>query len=288
MRPDLSTLLFAALTSVCVFTSAAIAQDHFAAPMIGSQPEPSKAETPFADQVASIKTAFRSQYRRVGQPRIAIFWNRKLDDRLSQWYTPSRRIDTRERWGGGGFTATQQRLDVENRFDARPQPGELAGFEFGSGLTRTLINQGVQIVDRDTIMRLTQREVQAVEDGVVVSDYQAIEMDALTAHADLFVEVLYVPSADADSPFTVMITVTEVRTGQVATMFRSGKSLLPDGATQTKWVATSDGYRKQEVAIENVAAVPAADGIDIGSPEHLGWNVALQTMTELTRFWERS
>lgn len=287
MRPDPSNLSFAALTSFCLFSSAAIAQDHIAAPMIGSQTETAQALTPYADKVAAIKANFRSQYMRVGRPRIAIFWNRKLDDQLSQWYTPSRRIDTRNHWGGGGFTATQRRVDVEGRFDRRPQPGELAGFEFGAGLTSTLINAGVEIIDRDTIMRLTQREVEPIEDGVVISDYQQIEMDALAAHADLFVEVLYVPQADADSPFTVMITIKEVRTGKVAAMFRSEKSLLPEGATQTRWVATGDGYRQEEVPVENVAAVPVADGIALGTPEHLGWNVALQTMSELSRFWDR-
>ncbi|HIK63715.1 MAG TPA: hypothetical protein EYG02_01635 [Henriciella marina] len=204
---------------------------------------------------------------------------------MSQWYTASRNIDTRDYWRGGGFTATQRRLDVEDRFDDRPQPNELAGFEFGAGLTRTLINAGVDIVDRDAIMRLTHNRTEAVEDGIVVSDYQEVEMDALSEHADLFIEVLYAPTAGSDEPLTVMISIKEVRTGKVAAMFRSRKTSLPEAATRTEWVAGRSGYEQREVPVENVEAVPSADGIAVGTPEHLGWNVALQTMQELTRYW---
>ena len=253
--------------------------------MIGA-PKPQVADTSYADSINAIKANYRFLYEQEGRPRIAIFWNRKFDDQLSQWYTPSRTVDTRDDyWRGSGFTATQKRLDVEGRFDTRPQPGELVSFEFGSGLARTLLNSGTEIVDRDAIMRLTHRQAGEAAEGVVVSDYQEVEMDALIDYADYLAEVLYAPADPVNGPITVMISIKEIRTGQLISMFRSRVSVLPAPATQTEWIATNTGYVRQEVPVEDVTAPAAMDGIAVGTPEYLGWSVALQTMEALSGYW---
>jgi hypothetical protein len=280
-----SRILAAALLGGSLLAGTAAAQDHMAAPMIGA-PKPQPIDTSYADNINAIKSTYRFLYEQEGRPRIAIFWNRKFDDQLSQWYTPSRTVDTRDDyWNGSGFTATQNRVDVEGRFDTRPQPGELVSFEFGSGLARTLLNSGTEIVDRDTIMRLTHGKAGEATTGVVVSDYQEVEMDALIDYADYLAEVLYAPGGSADGPITVMISIKEVRTGRLVSMFRSRVPALPEPATRTEWVVTGSGYARQEVPVEDVTAPAVADGIAVGTPEYLGWTVALQAMEALSGYW---
>tara|TARA_R110002051_G_scaffold273597_1_gene334230 strand:+ start:5519 stop:6379 length:861 start_codon:yes stop_codon:yes gene_type:complete len=279
------TLVVAWLTGV-VLASGTAAQEHAAAPMIGSPPPP-VSKPGYAAEIASIKTTFRQNYQMAGRPRLAIFWNRNLDDQLSQWYTQSRNIDTREHLYGEGFSATQRRLDVEGRFDDRPDTGELASFEFGAGFTRTLLNAGVEIVDRDTIMRLTHRDVEAIAENIIVADYQQVEIDALVDYADYLAEVIYSPESDDDAPFSVMITIKEVRTGRMVSMFRSRNTSLPQPSLKYEWVATESGYARQAVASEDVNSSLYADGISPGTPEQLGWNVAIQTMNELSQYLVR-
>jgi len=265
--------------------AAAGAQDHAPAPMMASRAAPD----PGPDTAAAterLKSDFRRAYSRVGKPKLAIFWNRKLDDQLSQWYTGSRNVDTREGgWNGGkGFTASQKRIDVENRFDDRPQPDELMSFEFGSGFTRTLLSSGVDIVDRDAIMRLTHSKAKEAADSVVVADYQQIEIDALAGYADYLAEVLYAPSASDDAPLTFMISIKEVKTGRVVSMFRSHNAMAEQNFTY-KWVGTEDGYHRRRVLNPTARNAYDADGMRPGTPEHIGWSVAIQTMGELTKHW---
>jgi hypothetical protein len=259
------------------------AQDHAAAPMIGApevQPDTSSAYR----QAIKTKSEFRRAYRNAGKPKLAIFWNRKLDDQLSQWYTASRNIDTRDGWWGKGFTARQNRLDVERRFDNRPAPEELRGFEFGAGYTSTLLSNGVDIVDRDAIMRLTHSKSKEAAPNIVVADYQQVELDALVGYADYFAEILYAAPQNGDANLNFMISIKEVKTGRLITMFRS-RNVMPQQDYQYKWSATADGYKKVKVPVIYDQNPYDGDGIAPGTPEHIGWNVAMQTMQALTKYW---
>ena len=261
-------------------------QDAEPAAMRGNA-RPVQASRDVADHVRNLKSSFKDSYAFAGRPRIALFWNRKLDDQLSQWYTASRSVDTREgAWSSSGFTADQTRQDVEGRFGYRDSPSELAGFEFGAGLTRTLINSGVQIIDRDAIMRLKHGAEPELTPGVVMTDYQEVEMDALLDYADLFAEILYAAHSQSASDFTVMISVKEVRTGRTIAIFRSRESILPEASRRTTWVAGERGYERVEVVTEDVSALAAGEGIEPDSPEYLGWMVALQTMEALSDYWK--
>lgn len=262
----------------------AFAQDHQAAPMIG-QHVPEARGPSYSQQIAATKLEFQNAYNLQGRPRIAIFWNRKLDDQLSQWYTASRNVDTRDNWFGKGFTASQKRLDVEDRFDGRPQPDELSGFEFGAGYTRTLLNTGVEVVDRDTIMRLMHGKTKEAADSVVVADYQQVEIDALFEYADYIAEVLYAPGDVGGDPLNFMISIKEVKTGRVVTMFRSKTDTLPEVEYAPEWVVGENGYEQIEVPVSDPTNPLTADGITPGTPEHIGWSVAIQTMTALSKHW---
>ena len=88
-----STLL---LLATC-FSAALANSDHAAAPML-SEPLAEKKAKEKEQQLPreEISKKFTAAYKRVGEPRVAIFWNRKYDDQLSQWEATSRRTITGE------------------------------------------------------------------------------------------------------------------------------------------------------------------------------------------------
>lgn len=244
-------------------------------------------QTNTGEMVNILKKNFKLAHNRAGRPKLAVFWNRQLDDQLSQWYTASRNISTHDNWyKGKGFTASQTRLDVETRFDDRPQPNELAGFEFDSGFTRTLLSSGVDIVDRASIMRLTHSKEKEAADKIVVADYQQIEIDALKDYADIVAEVLYAQENNKTGVPIFLITIKKVSDGRIITKFRSRPTQF-EQQYEEKWVTTENGYEKQRVPIVDEEAPYLADGIEKGSLEYLGWSVALQTMDALTDYWSR-
>jgi len=267
-------------------SSTSTSQDAPGAPMI-TQNNPIVQNNNAFDSALKTKDEFKRAYFRAGKPKLAIFWNRKLDDQLSQWYTSSRNIDTRKGWwsGGKGFTATQERLDVEGRFDDRAQPNELLGFQFGAGFTRTLINTGADIVDRDTIMRLTHSQAKEAADNIIVADYQQIEIDALIGYADYIAEILYTPSQPDSDQLTFLISVKEVKTGRLVAMFPSYTTTDETNYTY-EWVTTPSGYEKVKVPVVHERSPYDSDNVQPGTPEHIGWNVAMETMAALTKHWK--
>ena len=257
---------------------------HDAAKMITEAPVV-QSEPTDARIIGDIRSNFERAHTSVGHPTLAVFWNRQLDDQLSQWYTGSRTINTRNNyWNGEGFTATQQRIDVETRFDDRAQPEELAGFEFDSGFTRTLLGTGINLVDRSAIMRLTHSDAAEVADGIIVADYQQIEIDALKGYADLIAEILFVEGGERELVF--LVTIKEVATGQIVTKFRS-KPYSFGQRYEEQWVTTENGYEKMSVRVEDHSAPYLRDDIDPDTAEYVGWSVALQTMQALTKYWTR-
>lgn len=65
------------------------AQEHQAAPMLAEPRQHAPAPAPQDNQ--RLVGEFRSAYSQAGEPRIAIFWNRKFSDQLSQWEALERR-----------------------------------------------------------------------------------------------------------------------------------------------------------------------------------------------------
>lgn len=277
-----TTVCFTALLTT---VSVGHGQDvHKAAKMI-TEASPVQGEPSDVGIIRDIRANFERAHNGAGSPTLAVFWNRQLDDQLSQWYTGSRTISTHNNsWKGEGFTATQERIDVETRFDDRPQPEELAGFEFDSGFTRTLLGTGVKLVDRSAIMRLTHSDEAEVADGIIVADYQQIEIDALKGYADLIAEILFVDGGESELVF--LVTIKEVATGQIVTKFRS-KPYSFGQRYEEQWVTTANGYEKISVRVEDESAPYLRDDIDPETAEYVGWSVALQTMQALTKYWSR-
>jgi hypothetical protein len=226
--------------------------------------------------------AFKAAYERAGRPRVALLWNRLLDDQVD---TPSTRFDlsttTRsahsseleERTAGdagdstfrernGSFSESRLRRQGieratrpqrETRFSERDAALLLNAFsgEFARG--------GLQFVDRDLAIRATAASRH--RDG---GDPQLIETDAITGFADLLMEVLLVPDPEAPLAYGFDVRLKNLRTGQqVLSVYSQGRP----GASpaQGRWEATSNGfeYRVPEAAAPSVQEIGSALAHDV-------------------------
>src|SRR5882672_7637022 len=124
----------------------------------------------FQAAIAAMVGRFESVYISKGSPRLALYWNRKLSDRLSQWDSLDRTLTTDRRvaitqgsdasagkTGGREFQESEtanvtQRMGAEAR---RASPGEPWEWEFQNGFLDPFMRAGARIMDRTAILRLT-------------------------------------------------------------------------------------------------------------------------------------
>lgn len=217
---------------------------------------------------------FKQAYTRRGAPRIAVFWNRQLSDRLSQWVATNRVVTTdnvaimREAGrndgkeaGSGERVVSSQKLD---RDPTRTSPGEPWTWEFQDGFLEPLLRAGARVVDRAAIVRLTAAKRSGVG-SAAAPDEQTVEIQALQGFADVLVEILVGPSGQ-----NLNAMVKEVNTGLILASINSRN--LPGAAPTREYLATSRGFesRDQPPQISSVAS-----------------SLSLGVMDGLVRAWAR-
>lgn len=272
-------------------SSFVVAQVHQPEEMMASKTEMPQEEIYLNQRRADILNKFKQAYLKKGEPKIAIFWNRKFDDQLSQWYQGYRVSHTGESFAKGqiqikpndekasevNLIAKEKNVSakyVEVRQEQQRQGfAEAEGFEFESSFTSTFLAVPATIVDRATIMRLTQRQ-STKESGIeTVSDQQKIETDSLIGHADFFAEVLLTPNEVGVTAWSFMVSVKSVKEGRIVAMFKSDALNSPKLKDNKRWVATNKGFVKVD------------DRENIATPEQLGVQLAYETMRALTNVW---
>jgi hypothetical protein len=231
---------------------------------------------------------FASVYGTKGRPRIAVFWNRRFDDRLSDWTTGLRvtatesteldvaangeRVDgekTSSALSGRLDADLKERRTVEASWRLPEQqrgglPEGLA-FQLESGFTATFAEANVAMVDRAAAMRLQDRTVRTSD-----PDTQRVETDALSSHADLLLEVLMAPQPAAPLGMVFQVNVKDVRTGQVVHSLTSDGQAASEAAAG-RWETGEHGF------------VRASNRAEIAS--RIGEELALETMAALAGRW---
>lgn len=267
-------------------------QPHAAAPMmtISSQSQPQADETDVkAEMQQRVISQFKSAYLKQGEPKIAVFWNRQFDDQLSQWQQDSRSTrkdefeynrrytDKNGNTRSYSFDAhekssdyTETRIEQEKRFGMY----EHASFGFNSAFTTSMLKVPVQLIDRATIMRLTQHNQDLKTHIENDSDYQKIEVAALIDHADYFMEILLADDMSEEFGWVFLVTVKSTKTGQIVAMLKSNGSTPYQAKPKEYWVATSNGYEK------------VSDPLPVTTVEDLGEVLAFETMQSLTQIWQ--
>lgn len=278
------TFLAAALTSA--LCTGVHAQRHAVEPeVLHAQPAP-------PPQQVDVAGMFAESYRNAGSPRIAVYWNRQLSDTLGSNYqqfdrhtstshdSSTENVDSTKTSFGH---ATLEEKDhshrtvdeqvsgtrLTNADPARPQTDESIGWRLESSFYDPLLAAGVRLIDRTVIMRTLNG---GASQGSA-PDIQSVEARALLGKADYLLEVLM--TSDADSPIgsRFRVTVKEVGTGEIVG-FLSTRA-LPQSSTRTRYVATSNGFKRQ-----TTAAIP--------NLEDFAHRLAEETMFQLTRSWEVS
>lgn len=265
------------------------------APMMAQPKKKSDVKMPSIDEVRSvIGTEFSIAYERAGTPKIAIFWNRKFNDQLSEWDAIFRRSITGEQAvkaqdkfepQGGDDPAYERNVVggqkivaaeyIEKKAPKQRRSGmnEANSFEFSSGYVEPFLMKKVAIIDRQAIMRLVQRDNSREAGTELISDFQKIETDALIGYADYLAEILLTPDSSADAGWSFMVTVKAVSNGQVIAMFKSDGNNPMDPNAKAKWVAAAEGFRK---------VTPQRE---IGTPSDVGRQLAYETMQKLSAIW---
>lgn len=249
------------------------ANDHAAAPM---KAEPQKPLTE-DDLVNEANASQRSESAQaildrfskgMGQtdPRIAIFWNRAFNDQVSDWASRRRVVVSSTGSLRGEVPEGDVNLDGDSRsaVQSETRSGRSSGpaapaFDLQSGFVSQLNRAGVKVVDRDTIMRITDN---ALEDGTferLSPDQARLEMRALDQHADYLLVLSEVASDD------FQIRVLNVKDGSVRTMV-SSNGMPPETEEDRRWIATDNGFEKREKRV---------------SMRDVGQELALQTLAEL-------
>jgi hypothetical protein len=211
---------------------------------------------------------FAQAYARAGRPRIALWWNRRLDDRPADDSREIARVTAE-------LSADGRRARVESFSGRETQaPAQRATrlaerdlFQVETEFTRRLLDGGVRVVDRATLLRLTA----AHQAQPAAMDLQQLEMRALLGHAEYLLEVLI--SADDSAPLGVGFR-TDLKTvhgGQLlgSAYLTAMPELPPPGRGQ--YVARPGGY-------ELMPPPPARISV-----QAIGDALALQAMQELAR-----
>lgn len=271
------------------------AQVHQPAKMLATPTKEAPAGPTLSARREVIASEFKQAYEKTGEPNIAVFWNRKFDDQLSQWFQEFRMSRTGEasvkgqdkfepqggddpayqrNVSGGGKIVSSVYVERRAQGQSRIGFGESDGFEFASGFTSTLISVPTKIIDREAIMRLVQRDNAEEAGAEMISDYQKIETDSLIGYADFLAEILLTPDSSGDTGWAFMVTVKSVSDGRVVAMFKSVANNPFESPPEERWIATSAGYEK------------VVDQREIGSPTQVGEQLAYEMMQALTKVWK--
>lgn len=241
-------LVLASAVSVTVQASAPTGP-HDAMPMMA---EPSDGAAKEASR-QQMRESFGQAYAKASRPRMAVWFNRTLSDRVEEWVTPVR--------AKGALVNSKgevQQLEASLQFrdpnhTVRDMPGEDWVWAFEDGFDRPLLDQGVKLVDRAMILRLTAAANGADPDKTVA--LKKVEVDALKGHADLMIELLIKRAPDSKSGYNYQARVVQVADGRILAVVNA-----PDLETSVKagrFEATDKGYERPQagkaVAVNDVA-----------------------------------
>lgn len=230
----------------------------------GEERPPIMQPRPRAPDPASVAVSnFVPAYRRAGNPRIVIFWNREFSDEVSSEYrtvTEYEDIDDGQGMKSGRSSVGEQRKTTKRK----ALVDEAVDWDLEGAFNQMLGRSGANMVDRTSIMR-----TQGVQDGAEErANVQAIETRAVAGKADLMVEILRTVDQRSPDGITFRIVVRDVNDARILADFTT------DGrppAQRMGLVAGPDGYER---------AKPPEPG-----PDDIGRQLAVELMQALTRNW---
>lgn len=174
----------------------------------------------------AIRDDFRTAYKAAKRPRIAVYWNRKFSDQVSDWFVPVR---TRSILSGDGNAKWSDGVSVEGKFkgsrtrqvelrnvpDTRRKLPERPLAAFEDAFYKEFLEVGTKLVDRSAIIRLARNDLKGAMVRESGPELQVLETEALKDYADLLMELIFIGHGKAKYNAAVRVTVKQVLTGQV-------------------------------------------------------------------------
>lgn len=193
-------------------------------------------------------------YAAAGSPRIVVFWNRELTDRLSNDYDAvvlSRSAASGEATASisrngrhasrtadssfGSETRVGRREVTDDRRDA--WLGEDAEWQFLDGFQERLQGAGLRLVDRQVAMRA----LAASPDNP--GDKQAVEMQGIARLSDLMMTIVQTPATGTPLGVRFKVTVSDIHDGSIlATVISDGSGPPP---APGRFVAGTNGFERE-------------------------------------------
>lgn len=252
--------------------------DHEAAPMMApakapvSEAEFEKGNGPEGRDASAEKILdrFRSSYAGEDQPRFAVFWNRELPDRVSDWRSNHRVVLGIS--GEASGTEEGEPTDIKGKGSISSQAEYRASrddydndtaFALQNGVINTFREAGAQVVDQALAQRITDNKL---EDGTfsrLSPDQARLQMRALSEHADYVLELNLSPDFEDDEQYQVRVLSVD-DASVLATFATRGQP--PESERDSEWVTTDSGYEKRERPV---------------SMAEVGRELALETMEKM-------
>ncbi len=225
---------------------------------------------------------FRNAYGRAGQPRIAIYMNRKLASDTSEFRTEERVVVSgRGKEDQQGFEAKSStgnaQMEVSKQTHAgdtgrRAGPEEEWMWDFEEGFTNTFLDADATLIDRATILRLSGAEDEKARADGSRSDARTVEMSALTKFAEVYVEITMVPS-ESSTGWKVRAVAKEIKTGKLLAQARADAQFSD---------VNKDGKKEFEAGPNGYVRKTFTD-----TPVDQGETLAYSLMAAVAKNWSR-
>lgn len=203
---------------------------------------------------------FSEVYRRSGQPRIVLLWNREftdaartamVDEEVTRESGKSSSSAMDKTTQGSSESATLKDSDetydrnktVRKRSRAAEEPtrrmnlAERHAVVLRRAFVSEMNREGVRFIDRALVMRTT-----AAAQHRTGGDPKLIETDALLKHGELLMEVLMVEDKDAAAGYGFDVSAKDLRGGHEVTSLYSRAIPTPKPQPPGAWVAGENGY----------------------------------------------
>jgi len=225
------------------------------------------------------ETSFQEAYAKAKNPKIALFLYRQLSQDILD-YESSQRLafsaDNKKDGHSNLVIAKQNDYNIDKGVRYLTATDWMWSFE--NQLIDDFLASGVNIVDRATVMRLVAADVDVAKDSTGMLSGKKIETDALTGYADIFIEILALPSKDYQRRYEYRALAKRIDNGQlIATVTTLGRDTEDFSFSGTESVANvSDNIASSKRQIQNSEK---AENI----ARWLGWEIR----NKLVSYWAR-
>lgn len=265
---------YLAISIVCATAAPLAAQYREGTPEVIAPP-PARFDSTTSDLARA-----RAAYNAAGSPRVVVFWNRELSDRVANDYDEvliesgtmqtgiATGVSRNRRYAAGSKVSNFETVSRQGRREVEDDRrdgvlSEKEEWQFLQAFENRLRAIGLVMVSREVAMRKLAAEAGGS------SDKQSMEMQGIADFSDVMLTVLQTPDPAAPVGVLFRVTATRLSDGVVIASVTGGGERKQTGPG--RFVAGADGFER---------ARPSAVGI-----EDVGENLAMSVLVAMSSAW---